>query len=210
LKSYDAVFFDFDGVILESSDIKGIAFRALYREHGGEVAGAALAHYEAERGASRRQKIRNCHGRLLGITLAPEELDALARRFSGLIEDAVVACDWVPGAEALLERHCRRLALFVVSRTPEYELLRVVSRRGISGYFRSVRGAPPNKVAIIRALLHDHRLPPSRALFIGDQMSDCDAAWATGLDFVGRVAPGQRSPFPPGTRVVSDLTRLKL
>jgi phosphoglycolate phosphatase len=210
LSGYDAVFFDFDGVILESSDIKGSAFRSLYREYGWKVAEAALAHHEAHGEASRRQKIRHCHGRLLGITVTSAELDALARRFSGLIEDAVVACDWVPGAEALLERHCRRLAMFVVSRTPEPELRRVVSRRGMSAYFRCVRGAPPEKVPIIRALLHDHGLLPGRALFIGDQMNDLAAARATGLEFVGRVAPGQRSPFPPGTRVVSDLTRLKL
>ena len=206
----DAVFFDFDGVILESADAKGSAFRALYREYGRDVAEAAVAYHEAHRGLSRRKKIRHCHSRLLGITLSKLELDALARRFSGLLEDAVVACEWVPGAEALLERHCRRLALFVVSRTPECELRRIVSRRGMTACFRSVRGAPPEKVPIIRALLHDYDLLPSRALFVGDLMSDCEAAGATGLAFVGRVACGRRSPFPPGTQVVSDLTRLKL
>jgi phosphoglycolate phosphatase-like HAD superfamily hydrolase len=207
---YDAVFFDFDGVILESSGIKGRAFRALYQEHGSDVAEAAVAHHEAHDGVCRRKKIRHCHSRLLGMTLSKTALDALARRFSGLLEDAVVASDWVPGAEALLERSRRRLALFVVSRTPESELRRIISRRGMAGCFHSVRGAPPEKVPIIRALLHDHDLLPSRTLFIGDQMNDYDAARATGLDFVGRVAPGQLSPFPPGTRVVSDLTQLKL
>ena len=210
MSGYDAAFFDFDGVILESAEIKGRAFRALYQEHGRRVAEAAVAHHEALGGISRRKKIRHCHSRLLGITLSAEELDALGRRFSMLLEDAVVACDWVPGIEALLERHCRRLAMFVVSRMPETELRRVVSRRGMAGYFRSVRGAPPEKVPIIRTLLQDHDLLPGRVLLIGDQISDCEAARATGLHFIGRVACGQRSPFPAGTRVVSDLTRLTL
>ncbi len=210
MSGYDAVFFDFDGVILESTGIKGSAFRALYQEHGSNVAEAAVAHHEAHCGISRRKKIRHCHGRLLGITLSRKELDALARRFSRLVEDAVVACEWVPGIEALLERHCQRFAMFVVSRMPECELRRVVSRRGMADYFRSIRGAPPDKVPIIRALLYDYNLLPSRALFIGDSMSDCEAAHATGLHFIGRVTHGQRSPFPPGTRIVSDLTKLKL
>jgi phosphoglycolate phosphatase-like HAD superfamily hydrolase len=209
---YDAVFFDFDGVILESSDIKLEAFRALYREYGSEVAEAACAHHKALGGMSRRKKIRHCHARLLGITLSKPELDWLARRFSGLVEDAMVACAWVPGAEALLDRVRNRdcLAMFVVSAAPESELRSVVERRGLGRYFLAVRGAPTEKVSIIRALLDEHDVLPSRALFVGDATGDRDAAGATGLAFVGRVAVGEASPFPPGTQVVSDLTRLKL
>lgn len=206
----DAVFLDFDGVILESRDAKAQAFRELYREYGADVAEAAVAHHRAHDGLSRRKKIRHCHARLLGITLNKDGLDALAKRFSLLLEDAVTACAWVPGADTFLERHCRSLALFVVSRAPEDELKRIVARRGIAGCFRAVRGAPPEKVAIIRGLLRDHCLSPNRVLFIGDARSDHDAARAAGLRFVGRVAAGRRTPFPAGTRLVSDLTELKL
>lgn len=210
MSRYQAVFFDFDGVILESSGIKCVAFRALYQEHGTDVAEAAVAYHQAHRDVCRRKTIRQCHSRLLGISLSRDALDELARRFSGLIEDAVVASGWVPGAEALLDHHCRSLALFVVSRMPESELQRIVRRRGLSGCFRAVRGAPPDKVPIIRALLHDHRLFPDRTLFVGDSLGDWEAAHATGLGFIGRVPPGRHSPFPPGTPVVSDLVGLKL
>jgi hypothetical protein len=66
------------------------------------------------------------------------------------------------------------------------------------------------KRRFIHALLHEHDVLPSRALFTGDAMSGHDAADATRLDFVGRIAPGEASPFPQGTQVVSELTRLKL
>ncbi len=39
-----AVFFDFDGVIVESEEIKSRAFVALYREHGSSVVDAIVAH----------------------------------------------------------------------------------------------------------------------------------------------------------------------
>lgn len=207
---YEAVFLDFDGVILESNDIKSQAFRALYRDHGEDVAEAAVAHHQAHAGVCRRKKIRHCHSRLLGVSLSSEALDVLARRFSRLVEDAAIASGWVAGAEALLDHYCQHLPMFVVSRTPESELQRVVARRGLGRYFRSVRGAPPDKVPIIRALLHDHDLLPDRAVFIGDSINDWEAAHATGLDFIGRVAPGRRSPFPRGTPFVSDLVGLKL
>lgn len=203
-----AVFLDFDGVILESADIKTKAFTELYKPYGPDVLAAAIAHHKAHGGISRRQKIRHCHATLLGKILSTAELDRLAGQFSHLVEDAVVATDWVPGAEALVTSLQGRMPVFVVSGTPEVELCRIVARRGMSHLFTEVRGSPPEKPPIIRALLSRHGLSADAAVFVGDSMTDHDAALATGLAFVGRVSDGEPSPFPDGTRVVADLTRL--
>lgn len=204
----DAVFFDFDGVLAESSDIKTRAFTAMYEEHGPEIVDAAIAHHRRHGGVSRRKKIRYYHKYLLGVRLSEADVDALARRFSGLVEDAVVAADWVPGAAEFLAAHHRRLPMFVVSGTPHGELERIIERRGMGGYFTAVRGSPPSKVPIIRELLAAHGLAPERVLFVGDSMTDYDAAMATGLDFIGRVPPGEESPFPDGTALIADITTL--
>lgn len=57
----EAVIFDFDGVIVESADIKTEAFIALYKEHGAQAVAAAVAHHQANGGISRRKKIRHIH-----------------------------------------------------------------------------------------------------------------------------------------------------
>jgi phosphoglycolate phosphatase-like HAD superfamily hydrolase len=208
ITGFDAIIFDFDGVVVESADIKTRAFFALYEEHGPAVLEAALAHHRANGGISRRKKIRHIHRRHLGIDLDDDALEALCRRFSELVEDAVVACDWVPGAEAFLEAHHRRMALFVVSGTPHEELLRIIDRRGIRRYFVEIFGSPPEKPPTIRSILSRHRLDRNRVLFVGDATTDHAAAAETGLGFVGRVAAGGPDPFPPGTTVIGDLTVL--
>ena len=114
-----ALVFDFDGVIIESEHIKTRAFRELYGEHGPEVVAAAVAHHEANGGISRRKKIRHCHATLLGIELDTARLEALCQRFSALVEDEVVGCDWVPGASEVLATHFGRRPMFVVSGTPQ-------------------------------------------------------------------------------------------
>jgi phosphoglycolate phosphatase-like HAD superfamily hydrolase len=205
-----AVFFDFDGVLAESTDIKVRAFTELYKEHGPQVLAQVLAHHRAHGGVSRIQKIRHCHREILGIPLEPEEVMALGRRFSALVVDAVVASDWVDGARTLLDGLVGRLPLFVVSGTPEPELREIVHRRDMDGYFTEVRGSPPDKITVINELLGAHDLPAERVLFVGDAMTDHDAAQATGLRFIGRVPPGEESPFPPATAVVPDLTALTL
>ncbi|MCW5700011.1 MAG: molybdenum cofactor biosynthesis protein MoaE [Rhodospirillales bacterium] len=210
MTSYDAVFFDFDGVLAESADIKTQAFIEMYKEHGSEVVDAVVAHHTLHGGVSRRKKIRYCHKMFLGERLSEEGLEVLARRFSGLVEDAVVAADWVSGAHDVLRETIGRLPMFVVSGTPESELRRITARRGMDAYFVAVRGSPPSKVPIIWALLEDNGLTAERVLFIGDSLTDFKAAQATGLSFIGRVPEGGDNPFPPGTTVITDLTELDI
>ena len=45
----------------------------------------------------------------------------------------------------------------------------------------------------------EHHLEPHRCLFIGDAITDFDAAAATSLVFLGIVSPGESNPFPPHT-----------
>jgi phosphoglycolate phosphatase-like HAD superfamily hydrolase len=203
-----AVIFDFDGVLVESADIKTNAFIALYAEHGPAVVEAAVAHHQANGGISRRKKIRFVHRRYLNVDLSEPALDALCARFSALVEDAVVAADWVPGALDFLCRHQERMPMFVVSGTPHGELVRIIARRGMGGHFTEAFGSPPEKPPIIRGIIGRHGLQPETVLFVGDAMTDYRAASATGLPFVGRVPSGQPNPFPPATPIVADLTAL--
>jgi len=206
----EAVLFDFDGVLAESSEIKVQAFAELYREHGPEVVEAVVAHHLAHEGISRITKIRHCHKTLLGIDLIDDALAELGARFSTLVEEAVVAAAWVPGAQDFLDAHLGRVGMFVVSGTPQEELRRITARRGMDRYFVSVRGSPPTKEPIIREILAEADVPPERAAFVGDAMTDHDAARTVGLRFVGRIAPHRQDPFPAGTETIADLTELRI
>ena len=205
---HDAVFFDFDGVLAESIDIKVAAFETLYAGFGREVVARVVAHHKAHEGISRLEKVRHCHREFLGIELDDGQVAEWGGRYSALVEEAVVACDWVPGAREFLDAHRGRLPLFVVSGTPDDELKRIVEGRAMAHYFTSVHGSPPRKPPILEGLLAAHGIAPERALFVGDSMTDYDAAEATGLAFLGRVAAGSANPFPAGTTIVPDLNGL--
>ncbi len=202
----DAIFFDFDGVLVESIKIKADAFMMLYAEFGAQVVRRVMEHHRAHEGISRLEKIRHCHKEILGVELTERDLAALARRYSSLVEDAVVTCDWVAGAQAFLD--AARVPLFVVSGTPEPELRRVIELRGMTRYFRGVYGSPRGKGAIVAELLAEGKFDPPGCLFVGDAMADLEAAQANRVPFIGRVPEGRANPFPEGTRIITDLSEL--
>ena len=98
--------------------------------------------------------------------------------------------------------------LYIVSGSPEDELLRIVVRRGMTAYFDGVYGSPRLKEEIVETVLAHHGVTPGNTLFVGDTMTDYRAARNTGVPFVGRVAASWSNPFPSGTAVIADMTGL--
>lgn len=210
MAAYDAVFFDFDGVLAESSDIKTQAFYEMYKGYGPEIVERVVAHHTINGGVSRRKKIRHYHREFLGIAITEDDVADLIQRFSEIVEDAVVGADWVPGAKEFLDAHLGELMMFVISGTPQAELERINARRGMAHYFVSIHGSPPEKEPTIAELVERHGLDRDRVLFVGDAFSDYRAAKTTGLPFVGRVPPEGENRFPDGTVIIPDLTQLKV
>ena len=203
---FDAIIFDFDGVLADSVDVKTRAFAALYEPYGAEVVGKVVAWHLEHGGVTRHEKFRHFHQAFLGRTLTPSEETDLAARFSGLVEDAVIAAAWVPGAREFLEHWHRRVPLFVASGTPQTELVRIIDRRQMKNYFSAIGGAPHSKAALIKEFISAHGLVPERALMIGDSRTDLDAAVAVGTCFLG--ISSSAGFFSPETPVMSDLTEL--
>ncbi len=206
---WEAIIFDFDGVVVESGDIKTQAFTNLYREHGNAIM-TEVAHYHCLNGGmSRYHKFRYFQQYLLKKPpLTPDEENFLDRRFSDLVVEAVIASEGVPGAMELIREESARIPLFIASGTPESELNTIVERRGLAPYFTAVRGSPAPKQILIADILATHALMPECVLMIGDALVDYQSAQLNRVSFLGRVRPGDENPFPANVKIVPDLSPL--
>ncbi len=182
--------FDFDGVVLESTDIKTRAFAQLF--DGDE---RAVSYHLEHAGVSRYAKFRHIHEEILGIPYTDEDEDRLGQRFSELVLDEVMRCPFVPGARELLERRCHEARLFVASGTPEEELREIVRARGLEEFFAAVYGTPATKAEIVDRIVGAEQVDRREVLFVGDAMTDLLGARAARVPFVGRVAEGEPNPF---------------
>ena len=209
MKKYDAIVFDFDGVLVESVDVKTRAFAALYAEYGDRIVKQVVDYHLHHGGVSRFEKFRYYQEVLLGKTLTKEEETQLGDRFAEYVENAVVEAAYVSGAYEFLENNYQSIPLFVASGTPDQELKRIISRRNMSHYFVSVHGSPTKKGAIIQEILTTHRLNPDRVLMVGDAIADYEGASIAGVKFIGRVMKyPDPAPFISGTTVLPDLATL--
>ena len=173
------------------------------------MTGPVLDYYDWAEGITRYIKIRHCHKEFLDIDLSEADLEVLAGRYAELSDDAVLACDWVPGAKEFLVAYHRKLSFFVISGTPDETIKQVVDGRNMQHYFVSVHGAPRNKTEIGGSLLEKYTLKADRVLFIGDAIADHQAAVNLGTAFLGRIPPDRPNLFPEGTPLIPDLGALE-
>lgn len=198
--SWQAVFFDFDGVIADSTDVKIRAFAALFADYGPEVQQKVIRYHLDNGGIPRHEKIRHCYAVLAGRPLDETALEQAGRTFSSLVLDTVVAAPLIPGAlETLKTLHQSGIPAFVVSGTPGDEMRLIVERKGLSPFFLEVHGSPQVKPDIVAEILARHGYRPDRCLFVGDALADYRAAQSNGLHFLGIVPSGHASIFPPDT-----------
>jgi len=192
----DAIIFDFDGVLVESVEVKTRAFAALYAQHGEEVVTRVKDYHLLHGGISRFDKFRYFQTEILrGPALDDKAVAEMAHAFSALVVDGVVRAPMVAGAQDFLDNCRGRFPLFIVSGTPTAELDDILGQRGLREYFQAIYGSPKSKSRLISELLHDHTLLADRAVMIGDAVADYEGAVSNSVGFLGRVAENTANPF---------------
>lgn len=201
-----AVVFDFDGVLVDSVDIKTTAFVALYENHDDEVVEQVRRFHLENGGVSRYRKLEHFERELLGRNPGQEAIEELAQHFSRLVVEKVVAAPEMPGATDLLRHLAQRWPVFVASGTPEEELREIVRRRGWESHFAGVFGTPRDKAELLRAIAEQLGVEPERLVMVGDALTDLEGSRAVGARFVGYAPNDDR--FPPTETIVTDLDQL--
>ncbi len=183
---YDYIFFDFDGVILDSVNIKTEAFAGLYRRHGRDVEEKVKRHHLANGGMDRYRKFKIYHRDFLGKEITALEMKALSARYSRAVVSKVLKAKYIYGVRDFLKM-CKRLrkTSFVVSATPEREIRKIVKGKGLRSYFKEIKGSPASKEKNIQSLIRKYKVKKAKAVFFADSINDLEAANFNNIKFIG-------------------------
>jgi len=204
------IILDFDGVILESVEVKSEAFRKLF-SFAPEYVAAIVQFHRENGGMSRFDKINYIYKNILKQELTSSGFQELSDNFSELVFHEVITAPYVSGAYEFLEKFHTKIPLYVVSATPEDELIAIVREKELTRYFRKIYGSPRKKTDCIHEILASNNAPPLSVIFVGDARNDWDAAKAAHVRFVGRNGPEDTGQFTGCSgieKVIADLHEL--
>lgn len=181
-----AIILDFDGVIIESVDIKTQAFEEMFKGQP-DIVGPFIEYHLRNNGKSRFDKFEWLYKTLFKKPLSEDERTSLGNRFSKLIFQKVVECPYIEGALEFLVELYTKVPLYVASITPQAELEAIIDKRYLRKYFKGVIGTTGKKSQIINKILDIEKINPQNVIFIGDTMEDYLASRETGVEFVARL-----------------------
>jgi HAD superfamily hydrolase (TIGR01549 family) len=201
-----AIIFDFDGVILDSVNVKTDAFREMYTIYGDDVAQRVVDHHVRNGGISRYEKFKYCHKHFLNISLSSTEVDHMASEFSKMVFTKVCNSEYIQGALEFLNYSHEKYLTFICTGTPESEIIQILKSKNLGKYFNAVYGSPKTKGEIIKNIMNDRNLHSEEILFIGDAMTDYNASQETDVNFIG--IRNKDTIFPEDVVQIDDLMKI--
>ena len=115
---YNAFFFDFDGVIVDSVNIKTNAFSELYKPFGKAIVSNVVSHHISHGGMNRFEKFRYYHENFLNKKISEPEVIELAQKFADLVVSEVLNAPYINGILEFLELLKKEnKKIFVISAT---------------------------------------------------------------------------------------------
>jgi phosphoglycolate phosphatase-like HAD superfamily hydrolase len=184
----EAIIFDFDGVILESINIKSEAFAYIYSEYEKDIIEKIVAHHRANGGMSRYKKFQFYHKNFLNKKITQKDIKILDKKFSEFVMRKIRQVPFVEGVKNFIETHYQNYQMFISTGAPQYEVEKVAEIRNIKHFFKKIYGSPATKIEHIKSILLENNLHPSQVVFIGDGTTDKISANQTNLHFIARIS----------------------
>jgi phosphoglycolate phosphatase-like HAD superfamily hydrolase len=204
---YQHIIFDFDGVLVESNEIRFNGFRKLFKDYPQEQVERLVSYAKANGGVSRYKKIGYFFDAIRREPISDESINHWAAQFSELVEQDVVEAKSVAGSLEFLKEYSSLFDFAIVSGSDQVELRRICENREIDHFFKTILGSPVEKKDNIATLLSELNWSHDRSVYIGDSNNDLDSAKANNLDFVGRCS-GLIDWENYSVKFVSDLSSL--
>lgn len=202
-----AIAFDFDGVILESVGVKDEAIYELFEDAGPEERSRVLDLHRKTPGINRQDRMELLLTRGLGRQASQDIIAMLQERFARLVWDGIMKCPEVSGVRNFLEfMNKKGIPCYVVSAAPQQEVKSMAEARNLSGYFKDIFGAPENKTKLLKNIADREEIKPKHILFIGDKISDYQAAKKANTQFLGRKDHNNPTVYPEEVKTINDFT----
>lgn len=194
---FDVLFWDFDGVLMDSNEIRDRGFAEVLNDYPVHEVAALLDFHHQNGGLSRYVKFRYFFETIRKEPLTDERLQQLADSFSLTMKRLLVNPELLIGDSLdFVSRNHRCYRMHIVSGSDGNELRFLCGQLQIDKYFRSIHGSPKPKQLLISEVIEQNAYEPGKCAMIGDSFNDLDAAQHNHIQFVGYNNPSLANVGP--------------
>ena len=111
-------------------------------------------------------------------------------RFSKLVKERVIQCEWVNGVQTFINKCLPSTQMFILTATPLEEMRQILASLEIADSFKAVIGAPQKKDMGLAALIAKYELNVKQSVYFGDSFADFEAAQKHDVPFLLRRHDG--------------------
>jgi len=184
LKYAKIIFWDFDGVIKDSVDVKTQAFQKMFEPFGTDVIKQVTTHHKQNGGISRFIKIPLYLESYAGQKINDEMIAEYLEIFSNMVLRRVIDSPWIPGVLDIIKKKDSTQIFVMVTGTPENEICIILKKLKINHYFDIICGSPNKKETIIKSTLNSTGISADDCILFGDSYTDFYAAKTNDVPFV--------------------------
>lgn len=201
-----ALVFDFDGTLVDSSDIKERAYTAAITEAIVAPEAEVRQAYRAHGTLNRVPQLFRAFHDLAGRDPEDHELEAMIASYGRFVKANNQEVRPFDGMRCFLETARPKHRLVVASNAPQDELEAACSILGLEPLFDRIYGYPTSKEEAIQRVGREWALPVGRVLYIGDRAEDALVARRAGVAFC-RFGPLERDDGEEIVRTLRELER---
>lgn len=186
VKLIKTVFWDFDGVILDSMPIRDYGFAKIFEDFDKSLIDKLLEYHTLNGGLSRYVKIRYFYNTLLNQEVSNEKVQELANKFSTIMKQELINKKYII-CETLdfIEENYKNYNFHIVSGSDEKELNYLCKELGLIDYFKTIEGSPTPKNDLVKNILSKYNYDSKDCILIGDSINDYEAAKVNNIQFYG-------------------------
>jgi len=178
------IFWDFDGVILDSNEVRDKGFEEVLRDFPKEDVDQLLSFHRKNGGLSRYVKFRYFFEEIRNETITQDEINTWALKFSEImlssLKDKALL---IPETVNFIKNNYQKYQMHIVSGSDQTELRELCKSLKMDQFFKSIHGSPTPKNDLVKSIIEKEGYKPSTAILIGDSINDYEAAKVNGLYF---------------------------
>ncbi len=186
VKKYENFIFDFDGVIMDTVEIKNKIFYDFFLPYGKNVAKKIQNYHIQNLGINRFVKFKYIFENIIQNNITEDSIKKKIDLFSISIKKKLEKSKKINGFDKFISNlSLNNKDCFIISSAPIFELDFLIKKNNLYSHFIKYYGSPKNKYENLKLLIDEFNIELNSSVYFGDTKSDLIFAEKNNIDFVG-------------------------